>query len=211
MSDLIDAINKVSANADPEKAKTAKINVDALNTDFFASEVKPTAVPQAQAVQSNSQSNAQSVPATPATSTEPEKPANATNTDENKLDAEMAINFVDVVLSRMLQIGFAFGGVETTAKDFQLTPDEVRKLKAPASVVLNKYGMNLSPEWWLVICVVSIYGAKIMMAFPEGKAKGDAKKARIATLKKESSEAGYSGAKRGRKSNAEREKLKQAA
>jgi len=197
MSELIDAIEKVSGNTDPAKAQ---IRFADLDSEFFASEVKKeTVVPQAQVVQPNLQNSAPIVHATPNTSTEESKPLNATNTNENSLDSKAVILFADVVLSRLLQVGFSFGGIEANAKDFQLTPDEIKKIEPVASVVLNKHSLNLSPEWLLAITLASIYGAKIIMVLPEGKAKGEAKKARIQSVQE--------GARRGRKTNAEREKI----
>jgi len=190
MSDLLDAIENVATRNTSE----AKINIDALNSDFFSSEIKQDMNTISEPVLNNPSDAKTKIE-------EPAKPANATNTGENSLDSRMIINFMDVVLSRLLQVGFSFGGIETSAKDFTLTPEEVKKIEPAASVVLNKYGMNLSPEWLLVLLVVSIYGAKIIMVLPEGRAKGDVKKARIKATKEEakSTNQSYSGAKRGPK------------
>src|SRR6478609_7608643 len=125
MGDLLEAIKKVSGNTDPSKAK---LNFETLDNEFFASEVKPTVVPQAPAVQQSSPSSAQIASVTPVTSTESTPISTSepivSNTNDNALDAKAMIGLVNVVLARILQAGFAFGGIESTAEQFQLTADE---------------------------------------------------------------------------------------
>jgi hypothetical protein len=187
MSNLTDAIDSVSVQIDTE----SNINLSALNADFFGSQIISNSEEK---TDTKEEPKEQSL-------NEPIK----TNTGEGRLDSRVVISFFDVVFSRLLQFGCSMGGIEVSAKELTLTPDEIKKIEPVASVIIDKYAVGMSPEVMLATLLLTIYGAKIMIALPEGKAKGTAKKAKIDKIKS-STETGnsdtkqtYAGARRGPK------------
>jgi hypothetical protein len=101
--------------------------------------------------------------------------------------SKIVVGLMDTVLPLLLTVSFSKFGRELDNKDLSLDKNEEEKLTAAWSNYLKDKDFEASPGAMLLITIVTIYGAKVFVAYNNSKEKEELKKqkAEIEMLKAE--------------------------
>jgi len=77
-----------------------------------------------------------------------------------EMDGELAVELLDIAISRIGAIGFSFAKIPAHFQDFQLSAEEKRGLAPLIEKWLEYEQITLNPRWALLGTVAMIYGTK---------------------------------------------------